>query len=115
MKASLSALLILLSSLASAQALMKFVEDTAAMRKEILLHIPIGTNTDSVQKIMERNKFSYEGDYKNEIFLTDKKMDFLFFFHDEGVIFCMNRWKAAMVYKEGKLSDVVVQFVVICL
>lgn len=98
-----------------AQNKMKFYEDTKKMKQEVLSYIPIGTDTASATKIMLDSKFNFVGDYVNETFLYGGNIDFLFFIHDEGVIFCMNRWKVGLVYKDGKVTDAQVQFVIICL
>ena len=113
MKQLLFILFISIVKIIPAQEQIHFYEDTAQMKKEILSRIPIGTPIDSAKKIMIQNKFEYNDDYKNETFMYRRKEDFLLLFHDEGVIFSMNRWKVALVYKEKKLADVEVQFVII--
>lgn len=108
-------LFVSLSFFCHSQNKMTFHEDTTKMKQEVLSYIPIGTDTASAKKIMLKSKFNFVGNYINEPFLYGGNIDFLFFMHDEGVIFCMNRWKVALVYKDGKVADVQVQFVIICL
>lgn len=94
---------------------MNFYEDTAKMKQEILTFIPVGTDTAQAKQIMLNNKFGYDGNYVNQPFLYGGNLDFLFFIYEEGLIFCENRWKAALIYKNGSVTGVQVQFVVICL
>ena len=94
---------------------MKFYEDTVKMKQEVFSYIPIGTDSARACQIMSESKFEFVGNYVNETFLYGRNIDFLFFIHDEGVIFCMNRWKIALVHNNAKVTDVQVQFVIICL
>jgi len=104
-----------LSASAFAQNKMKFYEDTAKMKQEVLSRIPIGTDTATARQIMLNSKFDFVGNYINDTFLYGGNINFLFFMHDEGLIFCMNRWKTALVYENAKVTGVQVQFVIICL
>lgn len=113
-KIFLSSFLVLIQYfIVSSQNKMKFYEDTSKMKVEVLSFIPLGTDTATCKQIMLHNKFNFIGAYVNETFLRGGNIDFLFFFHDEGVIFYMNRWKIALVHKKGKLSDIQIQFVII--
>jgi len=103
------------SFFAHGQTNMKFYEDTALMKQEVLSRIPVGTDTAAARQIMLKSKFDFAGNYLNQPFLYGGNIDFLFFIHDEGAIFCMDRWKVALVYKNGIVTGVQVQFVVICL
>ena len=85
------------------------------MKNEVLKFVPVGTPLDSAIQIMHKNDLKGEMDLHDEFFMYGGKLDFLLFFHDEGVIFSMNRWKVALVYKDAKVADVQVQFVIISL
>jgi hypothetical protein len=97
-----------------AQEKIHFYEDTTQMRKEILLHVPIGSDTAMAIKKMTLGGFESFSRETNTYFLYNTTpIDFLFFYHDVGAIISMDRWKVAIVHKNGKVTDIQVQFVII--
>jgi hypothetical protein len=111
-------LFLFFSSAVFAQDKIHFYEDTAQMRKEMLSHIPIGTPIETAEKIMNANKCdcSY---MKDEEFAAGKilhsHIDYLYCFHDQPCIWSSDHWQIAIVYKEGKVTDVLVAFSIIML
>jgi hypothetical protein len=95
------------------QSKMKFYEDTTLMKKEVLSYIPAGTPTSTAIEILKKNGFIYYEDIKDGDFLHHSHIDFLFLYHDETAIIALNRWQLAVIYKEDKVTDVVVKFVII--
>ena len=84
------------------------------MRKELLLHIPIGTDTAIAKWELEKNKFEYYGSYIDYEFLRHAHINYLYFFFVKGEIWSAIKWQVAVVYDEkGKVTDVLVVFHVI--
>ena len=101
-------------SFANAQEPIHLYEDTVQMRNELLLHIPVGTDTVTAKSTLEKSKFEYYGRYIDSEFLRTSHINYLFFFLEKGEIWSSIKWQVAVIYdKEGKVADVLVVFHVI--
>jgi len=93
-----------------------FYEDTAKMKKEVLLQIPAGTDTATAIHIMAKNTFQFSEVVQDDNeFIAHPHIDYLLFFHDRPGIWSMDRWKAFVIFRNGKVTDVFILFNVIML
>ena len=97
---------------------MPLLNDSQAMRQEIVERVPIGTNISKAQNIMQANGFNCKMT-KHEAFEENDPIrgtqgnhvptDFLYC--DQSALaglFIWRRWQVAIVDKHGKVSDVYV-------
>ena len=94
-----------------AQKKMRFYDDTAQMRKEILAHIPVGTDIETAKKIMKKNRFKIqvmkvgEEHYRSEFIKVP--LDYIFCKRTKsGLSWISKAWAVAIIYKDEKVVDV---------
>lgn len=97
--------------LSFAQKKMRLYNDTAQMRKEILNHIPIGTDIEIAKKIMMKNRFEIEimkvdgQDYRSEFIKAPH--DYIFCKRRKsGLSWVSKAWAVAIIYKDEKVAGI---------
>lgn len=91
-----------------------FYEDTVEMKTEILRYIPIGSSLEKARDILQKNELKYK--MKTDASFSDgktlkKHMDYLYFEKSttgNGLI--RKRWQFAIVYKDDKITAILVSF-----
>ena len=99
-------------------------ENRKAMKREILKHIPIGTEIEAAQTTMERNGFKCvrknngtftEREPKGLVGAPHGSLDFLYCdLEVPATEYCARRYQIAIVHKNGIVSEVLVSIGLIC-
>jgi hypothetical protein len=94
-----------LASCTNTRSITRDISEVPRMMEAVLAQAPVGTPIAEVQSFMEREGFKCSL-CTNDAFLDRKGLDFIYCDRFDGGGFVKRRWQVAVVYRDGKVVEV---------